>query len=551
MDSATSLLIASLMMLANGAVLSLVRRHFPPALRRAAIIWLIGSLLIAGGCFIFVFTPYLPTKITLTPANGLILLGLAVYWHALREYYEYPSRLPLLLLAPMAATVGVFWFLIVQPDIKVRIMLVAAAWLVSMGGGALTLKAQAARDASMGRQVLLGIFGGVIAFTVLRALYYSQIDFSSDFHIMDNSNWMNRATPLLAVVLPIIGTTAFVIMCLERMRQVAQAAGSGPGRQPASETLSYISHDLRAPLATILGYTRMLSETGTPEQTRHLRAIERSASYQLTLIDEIMEYAKHELQPLNIQLEPVSLPALLDDVIHHARSLSRQQNNRFEFEALAPLPAQVLADPRRLQQVLLNLISNAAKFTHDGYIRLTVSASHDNGEALLEFAVGDSGVGVDPEAQTTIFNAFAQIHAHAGSAGLGLYIAQNIVKNMGGQLQLDSSPGQGSCFSFSIAVKPLASETVVLDKVVQVPDAPGLSKGADGAAMPMPPAPICENLARLAQGGQLSDIEDWLRTHAPLHADCSRFFNEVHKALQELDFRRIESMAMAGTARQD
>lgn len=551
MDSATSLLIASLMILANGAVLSLARRHFPSALRRAAVIWLIGSLLIAGGCFMFVFTPYLPTRITLTPANGLILAGLAVYWHSLREYYQYPSRLLLLLLAPIAATFGVFWFLIVQPDIKVRIMLVAAAWLLSMGGGALTLKSQAARDTSLGRQVLLGIFGGVIAFTILRALYYSQIDFSSDFHIMDNSNWMNKATPLLAVVLPIIGTTAFVIMCLERMRQAAQDAGSGAGRQPSSETLSYISHDLRAPLATILGYTRMLSETGTPEQTRHLRAIERSASYQLTLIDEIMEYAKHELQPLAIRPEPVSLPALLDDVIQHARGLSHRQNNRFEFEPRTPLPARILADPRRLQQVLLNLVSNAAKFTHDGYIRLTVSAGQDNGEATLEFAVRDSGVGVDPEAQTTIFNAFAQVHAHAGSAGLGLYIAQNIVQNMGGELQLDSTPGQGSCFSFTIAAKPLASETVVLDKVVQVPDTPGLPEGAGHAPMPMPPAQIREELARLARGGQFSDIENWLQVHTPLHADCAHFFNEVRNSLQDLDFERIESLASADAARQD
>ena len=300
----------------------------------------------------------------------------------------------------MGGMLGLFWFSIFEPHAKARIIIVSVVWLVLMGGSLQTLKAQAHHDKTLSRRLLMGLFAGVMLFTVLRAVYYGQVDMAPDFNVMDNSNWMNLTTAMLEVVLPIVGTTSFVLMCSERMRrQPGQAPATDSQRRNETETLSYIGHDLRAPLATIVGYTRLLSRTGTPEQARHIRAIERSASYQLTLIDEILEYAKHELKPLEIHSEPVRIAALLDDLIQQADSLSRQQNNQFEFEAGTPLPALVSTDPRRVQQILLNLISNAAKFTRNGLIRLTVGVSTNDGAASLVFAVTDSGEGIDPKSR--------------------------------------------------------------------------------------------------------------------------------------------------------
>src|SRR5690606_22064683 len=130
--------------------------------------------------------------------------------------------------------------------------------------------------------------------------------------------------------------------------------------------------------------------------------------------------------------------------------LGAHQENDFRCRVDGPIPAVVKLDGRRLQQILLNLISNAAKFTRRGTIELLVSASKIGVTTILRFAVTDSGVGIEPAAQPSVFNAFKQLDIRPGSAGLGLFIAQRIVENMGGKLMLESTPGIGSRFSFQI-----------------------------------------------------------------------------------------------------
>src|SRR5690606_24864921 len=117
---------------------------------------------------------------------------------------------------------------------------------------------------------------------------YWQIDLSMGFDNTGNQYWVTRATALLALTIPVLGSTAFIVLCYERVRGHAR-------RQ--TEALGYISHDLRAPAATIRSYTDLLRASVPVGQASHLRAIERSADYQISLIDELVEYAKHELKP--------------------------------------------------------------------------------------------------------------------------------------------------------------------------------------------------------------------------------------------------------------
>src|SRR3546814_15709059 len=117
----------------------------------------------------------------------------------------------------------------------------------------------------------------------------------------------------------------------------------------------------------------MLQAGSTPEQKNHIEAIERSANYQMSLIDEIVDYARHEQPtPLNITLEAIALKELLDNVMQHAQALARHQSNRLELHAETPLPTMVKTDHKRLQQELLKLISNAAKITRNGHIQINV-----------------------------------------------------------------------------------------------------------------------------------------------------------------------------------
>lgn len=305
-------------------------------------------------------------------------------------------------------------------------------------------------------------------------------------------------------------------------------------------TLGYISHDLRAPLATIAGYARLLSEQeGSGKQ--HVHAIERSVNYQLALIDELLEYTRTDLQPLEIRAVPTSLAALLDDIATYAATLAESRHNRFVYELASPLPQTAVIDGRRLQQVLLNLLSNAAKFTQHGEIRLRAHAARLEADWLLQFTVQDSGIGIDMAEQANIFDAFRQLQHAQGGVGLGLYIAQRIVQGMGSDLELSSSAGAGTTFMFTLRVP--ADGVFTVAPVVRTMFAPTRISNAEGR--PAPPADSRLELAKLARDGRLTDIEHWLDTLSERHPAASDFYQEVRHLLHTLDLERVEALALA------
>ncbi|WP_423460209.1 sensor histidine kinase [Ottowia sp. VDI28] len=236
---------------------------------------------------------------------------------------------------------------------------------------------------------------------------------------------------------------------------VALADAKAKDRQKV-EVLGYIGHDLRAPLATISGYSSLLLAEARDNQRKLLQTIQRSVKYQLGLIDELLGYAKSELQPLTVQAAATDLLHLLDDISEYAVALCSQRNNRFHYHVSDQLPRRIDADGKRLQQVLLNLLSNAAKFTHDGTVTLSVTAKPEGSACALYFAVSDTGIGIDLDQNVDIFGAFQQIQATNGSTGLGLFISQRIVSAMGGSLSVASVPSQGTTFSFALSA-PIAA----------------------------------------------------------------------------------------------
>jgi len=311
-----------------------------------------------------------------------------------------------------------------------------------------------------------------------------------------------------------------------------------------TEILGYIGHDLRTPLATIVGYARLLAQAPPDRQAAHVDAIVRSANYQMTLIDELLNYARNELKPLELVDAPADTAELLDDVVRHAALLSAQHGNRFQCEASGPLPETLLLDGRRMRQALLNLLSNAAKFTHDGLVSLRIAARPAQGAWLLDFTVSDSGEGIDASKQSVIFDAFEQARPHSGGVGLGLFIAQSILRGMGSELRLHSRPGEGSVFSFQISVSAVGEGLIHW----QAPQAsPPELPAAPPAIAPHADLPAHERmeLAVMARDGRLTDIEGWLARVAPQHAADDDYFREIQKALQILDLERIESLALA------
>lgn len=240
--------------------------------------------------------------------------------------------------------------------------------------------------------------------------------------------------------------------------------------QAKSTFLASMSHELRTPLNSILGYAQILqtSESLTEQGKRGIKIIYQGGRHLLDLINDVLDLAKIEAQKLDLNLQTVDLPPLLAGVVEICRVKADQKGIPFLYHADADLPALIKTDPKRLSQVLINLLGNAIKFTHTGSVALRVQVrsleNHENGgdqnhkEAgshssccRLRFEIQDTGVGISPEQTETIFKPFEQVgdsRKQVEGTGLGLAISSQIVELMGGKLQVESHPGVGSTFWF-------------------------------------------------------------------------------------------------------
>jgi len=308
------------------------------------------------------------------------------------------------------------------------------------------------------------------------------------------------------------------------------------------ETLGYLAHDLRAPLATIMGYVRLMRGNNSQARPDYLDAIERAVDYQLLLIDDVLDYTKAELAPLYLQPRDTALPALLDTIAAYARALVHSGRHQFTFEAPERLPARVEVDGKRLQQVLLNLLSNAVKYTPKGRVCLLVQAEkmRDMPRWRVRFGVKDDGIGIEPDDQDRIFDAFTQLEQTHGGTGLGLLISERIVESMGGTLAVVSAPGKGSEFSFEIEL-PETDGTLVAP--VPGPDTL-VDSDTSLARINLPPVATRLELAMLVRDGRLTDIEEWLSRGEQAHPDAQHYYGEIRAALQALDLTRLERLAL-------
>ena len=225
-----------------------------------------------------------------------------------------------------------------------------------------------------------------------------------------------------------------------------------------SEFLSKMSHEIRTPMNAIVGFTRMAQEAGENKAQiqNALDKIDVSAKHLLALINDILDMSRIESGKLKIEPHPFSL----SDFTEHLDILMRPQ---FEEQGLKFIlqtdidHAFVMGDEQKLRQIMINLLSNACKFTNEGHVSLTVT-QQDDGNVF--FSVSDSGVGVSKEDQFHIFNAFEQSAASNQAAGnplgtgLGLAISNNFVSAMGGRIELRSAPGEGSDFFFTLLLPP-------------------------------------------------------------------------------------------------
>ncbi|HTX55716.1 MAG TPA: ATP-binding protein [Candidatus Acidoferrales bacterium] len=242
----------------------------------------------------------------------------------------------------------------------------------------------------------------------------------------------------------------------ERRLQQLNAALERAGRAK-DQFLATMSHELRTPLNAILGFTgTLLMQLPGPlndEQRRQLEIVQSSARHLLSLINDILDLAKIESGKIEFAFEPLDPKEVVDEIAASLASLAAEKRLEFATQ-VADTGGAIVTDRRALAQILLNLANNALKYTETGSVRIDVWATNQQEEKAVAFSISDTGVGIKPEDQERLFQAFEQLdpsntRRYEGT-GLGLYLCRNLAALLGGTLTVSSDYGKGSTFTLTL-----------------------------------------------------------------------------------------------------
>ena len=277
--------------------------------------------------------------------------------------------------------------------------------------------------------------------------------------------WSTRLDEGAGLLLGLIVLSLYVLSLVNRMFDALSRAEAA--NQAKRRFISVVSHEMRTPLNAIIGMADLLRDTQlSREQADMLQTLRGSSQIMLGLVEEVLDFSKIEAGKLTLERAAFDLHALVNSTSRIVASQAVSKQVQFVVSIMPEVPPALLGDPHHLRQILINLASNAVKFTERGSVTLHVSAEDETGPLVrLKFSIRDTGIGIAPEAQKRIFESFAQADQTTtrrfGGTGLGTTIARQLVELMGGRIGLESAVGLGSTFWFEVSLERQAERTGV------------------------------------------------------------------------------------------
>jgi PAS domain S-box-containing protein len=314
-----------------------------------------------------------------------------------------------------------------------------------------------------------------------------------------------------------------------------------------SAFISSMSHELRTPLNAIIGYTQLLLQDAnlTATQRSRLVVLRGSGEHLLALINDILDVGKIESGKMEIEEKVFQLPSLIRQVLAGPTGKAKQKGLELHLELLAPLPARVRGDERKLEKILLNLLNNAVRYTQEGRVLLRVDYRRE-ASGIGRFEVVDTGIGIAPDNLEAVFQPFTQL-ARKGlvqeGTGLGLAVVRHLVALMQGKIEVESEPGQGSIFRVELPLPAVGEEESDFTSEL----AEGMAQNAPAAAREqeypeVPPPEQLGELLELAMLGDMRKIVTWAATVMEAESRYAAFAREVRELAEAFKAKAILSL---------
>ena len=406
----------------------------------------------------------IPDVLSIPLANALIIAGIGAAWSGMQVFGGRPARLWVVALAAALAAALLTWFWAVQDDIRARIIVGSLGMMVGFVAATEASFRNARGDANSMSRVVGVLFGVMAAVAMGRTIFTALAPPVADPFFAGTGQEIYFLSTLVVGALLVFSfltlATDRLLRQLEERSRVQSLLAEDRDRaaqraERASEAktrfLAMMSHEIRTPMTGVVGTADLLiSLEQDKEKSEHLRALRASAGSLMAILDDILDFSRVEAGKLSIAAVATDVVSVLSEVRALFLPAAQEKGLPIVLEIQPEVPPVVRVDPVRLRQVLVNLAGNALKFTAQGRITLGLSCELNRDVPELVFEVSDTGIGMDEEQVSRLFQPFEQADASVGrrygGSGLGLAISRGLADAMGGRLEVESVVGMGSLF---------------------------------------------------------------------------------------------------------